>query len=67
MSYKYVNLMDIIDQKRREMEILSQQFEARLRDKAQEQYKLEQELAAITISLNVEAHKNRQQNSEAKR
>ena len=62
-----MNLMDIIEQKKHEMEELSKQFETRLREKAHEQYKLEQELAAITISLNMEAQKKRQQSVESKK
>lgn len=64
LSWRYRSLMDSLSQKKTEMEDLSKQFEALLREKEEEQLHMKQQLASLAISLNMEAQKKRKLESD---
>ena len=67
MSWRYKNLMELLERKRTEMEKLSQEFETHVRVKEEEQHKVKQELASLAITMNMEAQKRRRQEIDTQR
>ena len=67
MSWRYKNLMELLERKRTEMEKLSQEFETHVRVKEEEQHKVKQELASLAITMNMEAQKRRRQEVDTQR
>ena len=67
MSWRYKNLMELLERKRTEMEKLSQEFETHVRAKEEEQHKVKEELASLAITMNMEAQKRRHQEVDTQR
>ncbi|KAK3090170.1 hypothetical protein FSP39_009693 [Pinctada imbricata] len=61
LERRYKMKMGEMELKRAEVARMSQDFESRMKRKEEEQYKLKQELADLSIKLNMEAQKGRKQ------
>ena len=59
LGFRYQSLMETLDKKRTEVEKLSSDFEAQIREKEDEQHHLKKELASLAIKINLEAQKKR--------
>ncbi|XP_005091012.1 trichohyalin [Aplysia californica] len=67
LERKYHAKKSAIELKRAEVNRLSQDFESKMRQKEEEQHKLKQELAELSITLNMEAQKARVQKHDYSR
>lgn len=65
LARNYKTKMCEMELKQIELLRLNQEFESKMRQKEQEQYRLKQELAELAIALNMEAQKGRTQSFEA--
>jgi hypothetical protein len=59
MSWRYQNLLNTLQMKKSEIDRLGSEFEKSIRAKEEEQHSLKRELAALAISMNMEAQKKR--------
>ncbi|XP_060559661.1 trichohyalin-like isoform X3 [Ruditapes philippinarum] len=67
LARNYKAKMSEMELKQIELMRLNQEFESKMRQKEQEQYKLKQELAELAIALNMESQKGRKQNFDSKK
>ena len=66
LARQYRTKMSELELRRIELQRLTEEFDARMRRKEEEQFKLKQELADLAISLNMEAQKGRVQRVQHK-
>jgi hypothetical protein len=67
MNWKYRHVMELLEQKKLEMEKMSNEFEKCLREKEDEQHRLKNQLASLAISLNMEAQRKKRTNSDVQK
>lgn len=67
LSWKYKHLLETLERKKQEVEVLSKEFEGKLRSTEQEEHAIMKELTSLAITLNMEAQKTKNLEAEEKR
>ena len=67
LSWKYKHLLETLERKKQEVEVLSKEFEGKLRSREQEEHAIMKELTLLAITLNMEAQKTKNLEAEEKR
>lgn len=67
LNFRYKKLMETLESKRTDVEQMSSEFEAKLREKEDEQHSIKKELASLAIKMNMEAQKKRHHQADYQR
>ncbi|KAL5505141.1 hypothetical protein EMCRGX_G006525 [Ephydatia muelleri] len=67
LAWKYRHLLETLERKKQEVDLLSKEFESKLRSREQDEHAIMKELTSLAITLNMEAQKTKNLEAEEKR